>query len=185
VQDIITGLFLLLENAMQVGDVVTLGGLSGTVEALSLRAIRLRSLDGSVHIIPFSAVTTVTNSSRDYGYAVLDIGVGLSEEPDRIAGIVRDVARKLRAEPRWASAIRDDIEILGIDRFVDLAYILRVRLMTLPGQRWAVARELNERIKERFDELAVDSPITSTKVLGITPTSVRTTQSPQTGQVAG
>jgi small conductance mechanosensitive channel len=185
VQDIITGLFLLLENAMQVGDVVTLGGLSGTVEALSLRAIRLRSLDGSVHIIPFSAVTTVTNSSRDYGYAVLDIGVGLSEEPDRIAGIVRDVARKLRAEPRWASAIRDDIEVLGIDRFVDLAYILRVRMMTLPGQRWAVARELNERIKERFDALAVDSPITSTKVLGITPTSVRTTQSPQTGQVAG
>jgi small conductance mechanosensitive channel len=184
VQDIITGLFLLLENAMQVGDVVTLGGLSGTVEALSIRAIRLRALDGSVHIIPFSAVTTVTNSTRDYGYAVLDIGVGLSEEPDRIAGIVREIARKLRGEPRWASAIRDDIEVLGIDRFVDLAYILRVRIMTLPGQRWAVARELNERIKERFDALAVDSPITSTKVLGTNPPITRVHRGPDTGMVA-
>ncbi len=184
VQDIITGLFLLLENAMQVGDVVTLGGLSGTVENLSIRTIRLRALDGSVHIVPFSAVTTVTNMTRDYGYAVIDIGVGLSEGPDRIAKLVREVARKLRAEPRWASAIRDDIEVLGIDRFVDLAYIMRVRMMTLPGQRWAVARELNERIKARFDELAIDSPITSTKILGITPTAVRTTQGPQTGQVA-
>ena len=185
VQDIITGLFLLLENAMQVGDVVTLGGMSGTVENLSVRAIKLRALDGSVHIIPFSAVTTVTNSSRDYGYAVLDIGVGLSEEPDHIGAVVQEVARKLRAEPRWASAIRDDIEVLGIERFVDLAYILRVRMMTLPGQRWAVARELNERIKERFDELAIDSPITSTKVLGVNPLLVRTHRSPDTGQVAG
>ena len=166
VQDIITGLFLLLENAMQVGDVVTLGGLSGSVENLSIRTIRLRALDGSVHIVPFSAVTTVTNMTRDYGYAVLNVGVGLSEEPDHIASVVREVSRKMRAEPRWANAIRDDIEVLGIDRFVDLAYIMQVRIMTLPGQRWAVARELNERIKERFDELAIDSPITSTKVLG-------------------
>jgi small-conductance mechanosensitive channel len=184
VQDIITGLFLLLENAMQVGDVVTLGGLSGTVEALSIRVIRLRALDGSIHIIPFSAVTTVTNSTRDYGYAVIDIGVGLSEDPDRISGIVRGIARELRAEPRWASAIRDDIEVLGIDRFVDLAYIIRVRLMTLPSQRWAVGRELNQRIKEKFDELAVDSPITSTKVLGTNPLITRVHKATETGSVA-
>jgi len=185
VQDIITGLFLLLENTMQVGDVITLGGLTGTVENLSIRTIRLRALDGSVYIVPFSAVTTVTNMTRDYGYAVLDIGVGLSEPPDHVAGVVREVARKMRAEPRWGASIRDDIEVLGIERFVDLAYILRVRVMTLPGQRWAVGRELNERIKERFDELAIDSPITSTKVLGVTPGPPPRTPGPETGMVAG
>lgn len=169
VQDIITGLFLLLENAMQVGDVVSLGGLSGTVENLSIRTIRLRALDGSVHIVPFSAVTTVTNMTRDFGYALLDISVGLNEDPGHVTEVVREVARGLRTEPRWASAIRDDLEVLGLEKFIDLAYVLRVRIQTLPGQRWAVARELNRRIKARFDELAIESPITSHRVLGIDP----------------
>ena len=92
VQDLITGLFLLLENAMQVGDIVTLGGQSGTVEALSIRTIRLRALDGAVHIIPFSAVTTVTNQTRDFSYAVVDISVGLNEEPEPVIAVVRDLA---------------------------------------------------------------------------------------------
>jgi small-conductance mechanosensitive channel len=169
VQDIITGLFLLLENTMQVGDVVSLGGLSGTVENLSIRTIRLRALDGSVHIVPFSAVTTVTNMTRDFGYALLDISVGLNEDPDHVTEVVRDVARGLRAEPRWASAIRDDLEVLGLEKFIDLAYVLRVRIQTLPGQRWAVARELNRRIKVKFDELAIESPFTSHRVLSNTP----------------
>jgi moderate conductance mechanosensitive channel len=169
VQDIITGLFLLLENTMQVGDVVSLGGLSGSVEALSVRTIRLRAGDGSVHIVPFSAVTTVTNMTRDFAYAVMDISVGLDEDPERVATAVREAARGLRTDPRWAHAVRDDLEVLGIDRFVDLAYILQVRIQTVPGQRWAVARELNQRIKARFDELGIDSPITSNAALGREP----------------
>jgi small-conductance mechanosensitive channel len=169
VQDIITGLFLLLENTMQVGDVVTLGGLSGSVEALSIRTIRLRALDGSVHIIPFSAVTTVTNMTRDFSYAVLDINVGLNEEPDRVIDIVRSVAREMRTEPLWAAMIRDDLEVLGIEKFVDLAFVLRVRIQTPPGQHWAVGRELNRRIKLRFDKLAIGSPITSFRALSIAP----------------
>jgi small conductance mechanosensitive channel len=120
-----------------------------------------------VHIVPFSAVTTVTNMTRDYGYAVLDISVGLNEEPDRVAGLVRDVARKLRAEPRWASAIRDDIEVMGVDKFIDLAYVLRARIQTLPGERWNVKNELNQRIKACFDAQAIESPMTSFRALGM------------------
>lgn len=165
VQDLITGLFLLLENAMQVGDIVTLGGLSGTVEALSIRTIRLRALDGSVHIIPFSAVTTVTNQTRDYGYAVLDFNIGLNEEPDRVAAVVRDVAATMRAEPRWASSVLETLEVMGVDRFVDEAYVLRVRLKTQPASRWSVGRELNRRVKIRFDALAIESPMTSYNAL--------------------
>ena len=167
VQDLITGLFLLLENAMQVGDVVTLGGLSGTVEALSIRTIRLRALDGSVHLIPFSAVTTVTNQTRDYGYAVVDLSIGLNEEPDGITAIVRDVAAEMRAEPRWAPVILDALEVMGVERFVDMAYVLRVRLKTQPASRWAVGRELNRRVKVRFDALAIESPMTSYRALSL------------------
>ena len=97
-QDLITGLFLLLENAMQVGDVVTVAGLTGTVEALSIRTIRLRALDGAVHLIPFSSVTTVTNQTRDYSYAVLDVSVGLNEEPEPMATVLREVAEEMRAD---------------------------------------------------------------------------------------
>jgi small conductance mechanosensitive channel len=164
---------------MQVGDVVTLGGLSGTVENLSIRTIRLRAIDGAVHIVPFSAVTTVTNSTRDYGYAVLDLSIGLNENPDHVTDVVRDVARSLRAEPRWASAIRDDIEVMGVEKFIDLAYVLRARVMTLPGQRWAVSRELNRRIKLRFDELGVESPITSHIALSGNPVLVPSVREPE------
>jgi small-conductance mechanosensitive channel len=169
VQDIITGLFLLLENTMQVGDVVSLGGLSGTVEALSIRTIRLRALDGSVHMVPFSAVTTVTNQTRDFGYAVVDVQAGLNEDPEHIADLVRTVAREMRAEPRWESVIRDDLDVMGVDSFLETALVLRTRTKTVPNQRWAVARELNQRIKARFDELAVESPWTSHRVLSTNP----------------
>ena len=165
VQDLITGLFLLLENAMQVGDVVTLGGLSGTVEALSIRTIRLRALDGSMHIIPFSAVTTVTNQTRDFSYALLDVSVGLNEEADDVAPVLKDVARAMRADPDWSDLLCDDLDVMGVDRFIDNGWVLRARIKTLPASRWSVARELNRRIKLKFDELAIESPITSHRAL--------------------
>jgi len=171
VQDLITGLFLLLENAMQVGDVVTVAGLSGTVEALSIRTIRLRALDGAVHLIPFSAVTTVTNQTRDYSYAVVDVSVGLNEEPDPIAGVLRDVARAMHDDPAWSSMVLDELDVMGVEKLTDLAWIMRVRIKTQPGSRWAVAREFNRRIKVRFDELAIESPFTSHRVLGREPPS--------------
>ncbi len=169
VQDLITGLFLLLENAMQVGDIVSLGGLTGTVENLSIRTIRLRAVDGSVHIIPFSSVTTVTNQTRDFGYALLDLPVGLDELPDRITELVREIAAGMRTEPRWKDAITADLEVLGVHEFSDHSWTLRARLRTAPAQRWAVSREFNRRVKYRFDELAIQSPITSYKVQGWMP----------------
>ena len=169
VQDLITGLFLLLENAMQVGDVVSLGGLSGTVEYLSIRTIRLRALDGAVHIIPFSSVTTVTNQTRDFAYVLSDLPVGLDEEPDRVAALLRDVARKMREEARWADAVTSDLEVMGVYAFKDTSWTMRVRIRTTPSQRWAVDREFNRRVKYCFDENAVQSPITAYKVQGWLP----------------
>lgn len=169
VQDLITGLFLLLENTMQVGDVVALGGLTGTVENLSIRTIRLRALDGSVHIIPFSSVTTVTNQTRDFSYALIDCQVGLNEEPDRIGDVLREVAATMRDEPRWQDAITADLEVMGVNAFGDNNWTLRVRIRTTPSQRWAVTREFNRRLKYRFDELAIQSPITAWRSQGWLP----------------
>ncbi len=165
VQDVITGMFLLMENTMQVGDSVTLASLTGTIEKLSVRTIRLRALDGSVHVIPFSSVTTVTNMTRDYGYAVLDVEVSVNEGSDRICEVIHAVGRELRAEERWELAIRDDIEVMGVDRFLATTYVVRARMRTTPSQRWAVQREFNRRIKQRFDEDEIESPMTSYKAL--------------------
>ena len=172
VQDIITGIFLLLENAMQVGDSVTLGGMSGSVEALSIRTIRLRALDGAVHIVPFSAVTTVTNLTRDFGYAVIDVAVGLNEEPDRISALLSEIATELREDPKFSADIRADLEVIGVDKFLPNAWVMRARLRTLPGRHWAIGREFNLRIKHRFDTLKIESPITSHRALGIEPNSL-------------
>jgi small-conductance mechanosensitive channel len=152
VRDVITGIFLLFEDAVAVGDTVTLGGLSGTVEQLSIRSIRLRALDGSIHIVPFSAVTTVTNQTRDYGYAVLDLGVDYGEDVERVSEALKQVSNDLRQDEKFGSFILAPIEIMGVDKLVDAGVILRSRLKTEPAKRWAVLRELNLRVKRYCEE---------------------------------
>ncbi|MBU6498283.1 MAG: mechanosensitive ion channel [Rhodospirillales bacterium] len=174
VQDIITGLFLLMENAMQVGDGVTLAGLSGVVENLSVRTIRLRALDGSVHIIPFSAVTTVTNATRDFSYAVLRIPVGLGEPPDKIVAMLQKLAADMREEPAWRAIIRSDFDVFGVDKFMVGYWVLLGRIRTGPGQGDPVMREFNRRLKYLFDKEAIDSPLTSLAALQREPPTIVT-----------
>jgi small-conductance mechanosensitive channel len=165
VRDVITGAFLLFEDAMAVGDVVQVGGLSGVVEQLSIRSIKLRAQDGSVHIIPFSAVTTVTNMTRDFGFAVLDVSVGYGEETDRVSDVLREIATEVRADAKFGAVIRDDIEILGVERLADSGVLIRARIKTDPGARWMVGREFNRRIKQRFDKLGIEIPYPHQKLV--------------------
>jgi small-conductance mechanosensitive channel len=158
VQDVITGLFLLLENTMQVGDIVSLGGLTGIVEDLSVRAIRLRAEDGSVHVIPFSAVTTVTNMTRDFGHAVIEVGVAYKEDYDRVIGVMRDIVNGMRREPRWEGEIRDELEVLGLNAFGDSAVMIKARVKCGPFGRWSVLREFNRRMKLRFESEGIEIP---------------------------
>jgi small conductance mechanosensitive channel len=160
VQDIITGLFLLLEDAMQVGDVITLAGMTGTVERLSIRTIRLRGGDGSINIIPFSAVTTVTNMTRDFGYAQISIEVGYEEDLDRVSAVMTDIAKTMRAEPKWGAMMRDDLQIFGLDQFGASALVITGQIRTGPGQHWAVRREFYARVKQRFAQEHIDMPYT-------------------------
>ena len=161
VQDIITGLFLLLEDTMQVGDVVTLGGMSGTVERLSIRTIRLRGGDGSVNIVPFSSVTIVTNQTRDFGTAQISIGVGYNEDIDRVCAVLMDISKTMRAEPIWGPMMRDDLQINGLDQFGASALIITGQIRTGPGQHWTVRREFSRRMLLRFAQERIDIPYTA------------------------
>jgi small-conductance mechanosensitive channel len=156
VQDVITGLFLLLENVVQVGDAVTVSGLSGTVENLSIRTIRLRAADGAVHIVPFSAVTSVTNASRGAGNAAVSVNVSYREDTDRVGQLLKDIVAEMRGEPEYRQSIRGDLELWGVDK-VDgsMASIVGQIRCTADG-RWPVQREFNRRMKRRFQDCGIE-----------------------------
>lgn len=158
VQDIITGAFILFEETLDVGDVVTAGGHTGVVEGLTLRTIRMRDLHGNVHTVPFSAVDTVVNMTKDFSHAMLEVGVAYREDTDAVVAVLCDICEEMRADGDWAPAILEPLEVLGLDRFEDSAVIVRVRIKTPPGKQWSVAREFNRRMKRRFDELGIEIP---------------------------
>jgi small-conductance mechanosensitive channel len=165
VQDVITGVFLLLENTMQVGDVVKVGDQSGLVESLSVRTIRLRTEDGSVVVIPFSAVTTVINMTRDYSRAVISIPIAIGEDVDQVIEAMRAIVREMRSEEAWSTIILDDLEVFGIDQFTNSAVVVKCRIMCMPFGRWPVGREFNRRLKGRFEEVGISSAASALKLM--------------------
>jgi small-conductance mechanosensitive channel len=156
VQDLITGLFLLLENTVQVGDNVTVSGLTGTVENVSIRTIRLRAGDGSVHIVPFSAVTTLTNSSRGAGNAAVSVNVAYKEDTDRAGQVLKDIVAEMRREPEYRQAIRGDLELWGVDKVDGQMASIAGQIQCTDDGRWPVQREFNRRMKRRFQECGIE-----------------------------
>ncbi len=155
VQDFINGVFLLLENAMQVGDWVTVAGLSGSVEHLSVRTIRLRAGDGSVHLIPFSSVTSVTNTNRGIGNAAVSVNVPFSEDTERVAEVMKEIALEMRQEAPFKDAMQSDLQYWGVDK-VDASVVTLVgQIVCTDAGRWAVQREYNRRLKLKFQELGI------------------------------
>ncbi|GAB5471794.1 MAG: mechanosensitive ion channel [Rhodospirillales bacterium] len=162
VRDLITGLFILIEDTVSVGDVVTVGDHTGVVEDLSLRTIRLRDISGSVHVVPFGEVTSVVNLTRDYAYALMDIGVGYREDTDRVSEVIVEVGQDLQADSAWSYQILEPLEVLGVNELADSAVILRCRIKTRPMMQWAVKREYYRRMKKRFDQEGIEIPFPHT-----------------------
>ncbi len=155
VQDLITGIFLLLENAMQVGDWVTVSGLSGTVEALTVRTIRLRAAEGSVHLIPFSSVTSVTNVNRGLGNASVSVVVNYEEDTDRVSAELKAVADEMRAEPAFSAMMLSDLQLWGVDKVDGAGVTITGQVVCTDQGRWPVQREFNRRMKRRFQNLGI------------------------------
>lgn len=160
VKDIITGLFILFEDSISIGDVVDVGGgHSGVVEALSIRSIRLRDGSGAIHSVPFNSVTTVKNMSKDFSYALFEVRVSYREDPDRVIEVLKEVGNGLQADPQFAPDILVPLEVMGLDKFQpDSSQLITARFKTRPTKQWGVSREFNRRMKKRFDELGVDVP---------------------------
>jgi len=150
VQDFITGIFLLMENAMQVGDFVTVAGVSGTVEYLSIRTVRLRAGDGSLHVVPFSSVTTVNNVNRGVGNASVRVSVTADSDIDLVFSELRAIAAQMRKEPEFADLMLDDLSIWGVDQIDGATVTIAGQIRSTDKGRWAVQREFNRRVLEQF-----------------------------------
>jgi moderate conductance mechanosensitive channel len=150
VQDFITGIFLLMENAMQVGDSVTLAGVSGTVEYLSIRTVRLRAGDGSLYTIPFSSVTTVNNTNRGLGNAAVKVSIAYGEDVDRAVATLQEIGAALRADPAYRDGILADFSYWGVDQVDGASLALVGQMPCTDTTRWGVQREFNRRIAALF-----------------------------------
>ncbi len=158
VRDYFNGIFLLLENQIAKGDVVTIVEKTGVVEDVTLRYVQLRDYEGSVHYIPNGLITTVTNMSRGFAYAVVDIGIAYRENVDQVMRVIEDEGQKLRDDPNFSGRVLEPLELAGVDSLGDSAVVIRARLRVQPLQQWAIRREFLRRVKLRFDADGIEIP---------------------------
>jgi moderate conductance mechanosensitive channel len=157
VRDFISGLFILFENQFAVGDVIRIGDVSGKVETMTLRIVVMRDLHGTVHIVPNGEINRVSNLTRSFARAVVDVSISYREDADKVMEIMRDVGQGLWKDPTWRPILIDEPTVPGIESFTDTSVDMRILATTIPLKQWDVARELRRRLKRRFDEDGVET----------------------------
>lgn len=159
IKDYFNGFFLLLEDQVNQGDVVELAGKGGLVEEVTLRYVRLRDFEGHVHYVPNGEIKIVTNRTRGFATAVIEVGIAYREDVDEALAVMREVGQAMRADPKWSDRIAADTEIIGLDRLDSSAVVLRCRLRVVPAiEQWNVRREFLKRLKKAFDERDIEIP---------------------------
>jgi small-conductance mechanosensitive channel len=158
VKDVISGFFILFENQFAIGDVIEAGGKSGVVEKMTLRVVVLRDLQGTMHVIPNGEIKVVSNMTREWSRAVVDVGVGYDEDIDRALTVVRDEAAQFSTDKIWGTQLDGPVEVPGVESLSDSAVVIRSLIRTQPGSQWSAGREFRRRLKNRFDRERIEIP---------------------------
>ncbi len=158
VKDIISGAFILAEGQYGIGDVIKLGDTSGLVERVTLRTTVLRDESGTVHTIPNGQITKVSNLTKSWSRAIVDVTVAYNQDVDRVVALLREIGAELAADKGWGQLLLGEPEVPGVEKLGDSGVVFRVMVKTLPLKQWDVARELRRRIKQRFDRDAIQIP---------------------------
>lgn len=164
VQDVITGVFIQLENGMNQNDVVEVCGLFGTVEKITIRSVVIRTMDGGYHLIPFSTIDKLTNHTRGYGYHYGEYNIAHRESVDEAIEQLQNAFRELMRDPVLAPEILKDIDIPGVTSLTEKGFTIRVLIKTTPGNQWAVQRGFNRLVKQYFDAAGIEMPYPQTVV---------------------
>ena len=165
VKDVISGFFILVENQFAIGDIIEVAGKSGLVEKMTLRVVVLRDAEGVMHVVPNSEIKVVSNKTRGWARAVVDVGVPYEENVDRALEVLRDEAAQFSTDKVWGPQLDGPVEVLGVESLGDSAVVLRTVIRTQPGSQWSVAREFRRRIKNRFDHESLEIPFPQRRVL--------------------
>ena len=158
VKDFIGGVFILLEDQYAIGDVIRTAGVDGVVEKVNLRTTILRDIRGVVHVVPNGDIRVVSNLTKEWSRAVLEIGVGYSEDPDRVISVLEDISAEVYADPVFRTLLLEKPTVPGVEAFGDSAVTIRMMAKTVPLKQWDVAREIRRRIKHRFDKEGIEIP---------------------------
>lgn len=158
VEDVITGLIIIMEGQIRVGDVVEIAGKVGTVEKVDIKLVVLRDMSGNVHYIRNGMIDIVTNMTRDFSYYVFDINIAYKEDIDKVINVLKDLEKDFRMNCQYKDDIFAPLEILGVDQFGDSAVVVKARFRTRPRMQWLIGREFNKAYKERFDKEGIEIP---------------------------
>jgi small conductance mechanosensitive channel len=158
VKDVIAGFFILVEDQFGIGDVVSISGVSGTVENITLRTTVLRDLDGNEYHVPNGHIVVTTNMTQGFARVVADVGVSYGTDVDQAMAVILDEATVMADDPAWSHAFLKPPEMLGVNSLSDSAVEIRVMATVIPEERWTVKREFNRRIKNRLDAEGIEIP---------------------------
>lgn len=159
VRDIISGFFLILEDQVRIGDVVVINNeTSGLVEAIRLRTLVLRDIEGVVHVIPNGEIKQVSNRTKEWSRAVIDVGVAYKEDVDYVMDVLKQVGEELVGDEVFGPLILEPLQILGVNDLANSQVTIRISVKTAPLRQWEVGRELRRRIKKRFDACGIEIP---------------------------
>ncbi|MDX1535545.1 MAG: mechanosensitive ion channel family protein [Candidatus Spechtbacterales bacterium] len=158
IRDVINGLFILLENQFNVGDIACFGDTCGVVESVNLRRTILRDLDGVVHTVPNGEITVASNMSHEFARVNLDVGVGYNSNLEDVMRTINRVGLDISEDPEWKEKIKEAPQFLRVQEFGDSSIVVKILGETIPGEQWAVTGELRKRLKLAFDREGIEIP---------------------------
>jgi small-conductance mechanosensitive channel len=169
VKDFLTGLFLIAEDVVSVGDNVRIGDCAGNVETMTLRTIRLRDANGTLHILPYSEAQVIHNRTKVFSSYVFEITINHRTDVDRALTVMAEVGEAMRADEAFNSQITKPFELLGVDQITQLGVVLKGRITTEPRAQWAAGREFNRRLKMAFEREGMGDALAQIAALPVQP----------------
>jgi len=169
VKDFLTGLFLIMEDSVSVGDVVKIAEFSGNVESMSLRTIKLRDFNGTLHIFPYSEAQVIHNMTKDFSFAVFEFPLDHSSDITKALELMKATGDEIKADANFSSNIVSPIEIAGVDKVSEAGVTLKARIRTAPGKQWGIQREYLRRIRLAFERDGIEFTQTTTRLIAPEP----------------
>ncbi len=158
VEDLFTGLSIILTGQLRVGDYVTVNNSTGTVEKVTLTMIVIRSFNGDVHYLRNGQIDTIINQTKNFSMPVFNFQVAYKSDVTHVMRVIKELGHEIKEDPVYSQFVLSDVEVLGLNEFQDSAIVIQCRIKTTPQEQWMVKRKFNQMVKERFEKEGIEIP---------------------------